>query len=498
MIFDNYFFIKMVFTWNELLDIYSPEYKLRFKGNKNYNSFLGQLMGTFTLLIFISLYIINIIDFCKRKNFDVYYNINFQDDYTINITNYPFLFALTDENNNFIQYNESLFKIYLIYIQQTFYNYSIKPEINYKVYNLETCDENQFSNKEYNELMKKYSKSILKHVKCLPKNVELLIKGRMGINNSYIQLGISKCNKNENSNCETNYNDSKIKSASLVISYLSYSIDHKSYLKPIKKKFEGDIIPISLNLIKICTYSLELTKYISDDGTFLSHEKTYDFFQPISKIFDYQINEENENLIVIRFVSSNNYHNFYRIYKKFQDYLAIFESYCHGIYICIHFLADYLLLKLKNRDIVNEIFFPERMKEFKGKKVKYKIDSKCNIKLKNNINDLSEIKQPIKYFSTSCEKNISENPKKNSVFVFENKNISLYQKYLKPLSYKIKHYILPFFIIKNDKTILIIDSLKEKIDKKISIEILFFNEICKNKENILNDIYSNEIIKYLF
>ena len=88
--------------------------------------------------------------------------------------------------------------------------------------------------------------------------------------------------------------------------------------------------------------------------------------------------------------------------------------------------------------------------------------------------------------------------KKNSVFVFENKNISLYQKYLKPLSYKIKHYILPFFIIKNDKTILIIDSLKEKIDKKISIEILFFNEICKNKENILNDIYSNEIIKYLF
>ena len=116
----------------------------------------------------------------------------------------------------------------------------------------------------------------------------------------------------------------------------------------------------------------------------------------------------------------------------------------------------------------------------------------------NNINDFSEIKQPIKYFTTSKERNLSDIQKKNSIFVFDNNNISLYQPYLKPLTYKIKHYILPFFMIKNDKIILILEKLKSRIFNKISIEILFFNEICKNKENILNDIYSNEIIKYLF
>ncbi len=52
-------------------------------------------------------------------------------------------------------------------------------------------------------------------------------------------------------------------------------------------------------------------------------------------------------------------------------------------------------------------------------------------------------------------------------------------------------------MIKNDKIISILEKLKSRIFKKISIEILFFNEMCKKKENILNDIYSNEIIKYL-
>lgn len=486
----------MVFKWNELLDIYSPEYKLRFKGNKYYNSFSGQLMGGITIIIFLSLYIFYVKDFCKKKNFEIYYDINFQDDYTINITNYPFLFALTDKDNNFISYNESLFKFYLVYTQQTFYNYSIQPEKIYKLYNLETCDENQFSNDEFNELLNKYSKSIFKYFKCLPKNVELLIKGRIGLNNSYIEIGISKCDENKNSNCEKNYNETKIKTASLVISYLSYSIDHKSYMKPIKKKFQGELFPISLDLVKTYIYSLQLTKYISDDGTILSHQKTYSFFQPISKIYDFQINENNNNLIAIQFISSNNYNNYYRSYKKLQSYLALFESCCHGIYIIINFLAHYILLKLKNRDIVNEIFFPDWMKEYKEKKVKFKINSKINIKF-NNINDLSEIKQPIKYFNTSKERNLSDIPKKNSIFVFENNNFSLYQPYLKPLKYKIKHYILPFFTIKNDKIISILEKLKSRIFKKISIEILFFNEMCKKKENILNDIYSNEIIKYL-
>ena len=57
----------MVFKWNELLDIYSPQYKLRFKGNKNYNSFIGQVMGGITIIIFLSFYVVCVIDFCKKK-----------------------------------------------------------------------------------------------------------------------------------------------------------------------------------------------------------------------------------------------------------------------------------------------------------------------------------------------------------------------------------------------------------------------------------------------
>ena len=50
-------------TFFNIIDIYSIEYKLRFKGNKNYNSLLGKMIGGFSILIFITLFINFMIEF---------------------------------------------------------------------------------------------------------------------------------------------------------------------------------------------------------------------------------------------------------------------------------------------------------------------------------------------------------------------------------------------------------------------------------------------------
>ena len=39
------------------LDIYSSEYKLRFKGEKDYNSLFGKIIGGISIFIFICLFV---------------------------------------------------------------------------------------------------------------------------------------------------------------------------------------------------------------------------------------------------------------------------------------------------------------------------------------------------------------------------------------------------------------------------------------------------------
>ena len=87
--------------------------------------------------------------------------------------------------------------------------------------------------------------------------------------------------------------------------------------------------------------------------------------------------------------------------------------------------------------------------------------------------------------------------KKNSIFVYEKTNMSVYKKYLKPLSYTFFQYFLPLYFFKHDKNIIILNKLKQRIYLKISVESLYYMEIMKNKESILNNIYSNDIIKYI-
>ena len=89
---------------------------------------------------------------------------------------------------------------------------------------------------------------------------------------------------------------------------------------------------------------------------------------------------------------------------------------------------------------------------------------------------------------------INNEIRKNSIFTYEN---SFYKKYFKSIIFDIKHYFIPSFCLKNDTIIKILNELYENINSKISIEILYFNKEHKNKEEILNKVFSNKIINYI-
>ena len=44
---------------------------------------------------------------------------------------------------------------------------------------------------------------------------------------------------------------------------------------------------------------------------------------------------------------------------------------------------------------------------------------------------------------------------------------------------------------------MILNELYDNINSKISIEVLYFHEENKNKEEVLNEVFSNKIINYI-
>ena len=231
----------MGYKWNEILDIYSPEYNLRFKGEKSYNSTFGKIMGLISIIIFISLFINFTIELFSRKSFDILYSSALNNDFYINLTNVPFFLVIMDKNSNIIPFNESIFKFSFHYNQQIFKN-TFNPEYINMNYNLEECDYSFITNEDLS-LLKTYGSFNLTSFKCFPKDKELILNGRLGQNYSSILLTLSFCSDN-NSNCDIETIQNILEGGYLIMSYFSYSIDHYSYKKPIKKNFKADTFAI--------------------------------------------------------------------------------------------------------------------------------------------------------------------------------------------------------------------------------------------------------------
>ena len=140
------------------LDIYSSEYKLRFKGEKDYNSLFGKIIGGISIFIFISLFVNFSIELFPRRNFDILYSSSINNDFIINLTNVPFFFSFVDNNSNFLPFNDNIFNISIQYKKEIHYNLT-QPEYHSFSFNLETCDKSFIPSEyldDFNEIPNEY------------------------------------------------------------------------------------------------------------------------------------------------------------------------------------------------------------------------------------------------------------------------------------------------------------------------------------------------------
>ena len=476
-----------------IIDIYSIEYKLRFKGNKNYNSLLGKIIGGFSILIFITLFINFMIEFTQKKTFDLLYFSSINNFYNINLTNIPFFFSLVDNNGIFIPFKENLFNFTFQYVTQ-FYSNNTNPKTQILNYNLQFCHKVYNSN-EFSSYLQLYPNYNLSNFFCFPKNLELNLNGRIGINNTFIRIIISKYYSNLN---YSNIKFINLNGINLVISYLSNYIDHYSYEKPIKQILRPELFPISLiNFKKNYVYFFQGASYKTNKGFLFNYFDDTIFFEPGKISYDIENLDEKDNILSIITFYCSDYYSFYiRNYKTLQYYLSLLGGFCQVIYFVVNIFTNYILSKMSYKDIINEIYFNMFIKR------------KCNNNFNKNNTQFSSQNHFIKcrdkkIFKKSNSSNEYRNSNKeyklNHIITYNNEknnnNKSIYSK-IKPISFNYFYYFIPFVLFKKNKTILLYQKLKNSITKKISIDEIFFYEICENKKRIINKILSNEILNY--
>ena len=479
----------------DLINIYGESYFIHFKTKYKHQTRLGIFFGVISLLTFIILSFVFFFEIFNRSHFSLFiYNQQNNNSY-INLTNTPFIFTVIDSNGNFIPEDKKLFKLEVIYINNT-----INETINIP---LKNCSDISYKDILINNFEIKESYNKIGNYLCLNYNDQILLKDLLTNNKSNLEIKLKICNNNSNEEC---YNEKELENKLIngyfIMGYIDNFIDHYNFKKPIQNKIRYEIFRFSIYINKFISYVFEESYYESDSGFIFPIIKSTHFFEFKDYNIDFKVNNDNGNLLEIKFY--NNYKcTFYkRKYKKIQDCVSTVESYINSIYKCCSIFIFLSSRKIIYRDLINNLILgDEPIRKVKSFKLNSILNDSNENKSNINSNSLQNINDNCKCFispmlikSNSNSKNIKKKITNNlykkisTELSLINDNIKNDKSNIKLINFKHYQYFLPTFIESNNKNIIIFNKLKDIICRYISIETIY--KTC-------NLVYDKKIVKNL-
>ena len=480
----------------DIINIYGESYFIHFKNKYRHRTKLGIFIGFISLFTFIILGLVFFFDIFNRNHFSLFiYDQPAADSY-INLTNTPLMFSFIDSYGNFIAEDKKLFKLEVIYINNTNNNKISLPLIN--------C-----ADISYKDIIIKYfdlKESFIEidNYTCLNYHDQILLKELLADNNkSNLEIYVKICNNNLNEECyDEDEIENKLVNGYFIMGYIENYIDHYNFKKPIQNKSRYEIFHFSYYINKFISYVFEESFYESDYGFIFPNIKLTQFFEFKHYNIDFKINNENNrgNLLEIKFYNNNKNTFYKRKYKKFQDCISNLESYINTIYKCCAVFIYLSSRKIIYRDLINTLILADKPIR-KVKKLKLTSISNDNNINKTNLNSiyLHNINEyykcsisPMLIKSNSNSKNIKKKYTTNLYnkisselsLVDNNKDKSN----LKLINFKHYQYILPTFIEPNNKNIIIFNKLKDIICSYLSMETIY--KTC-------NLVYDKKLVKNL-
>lgn len=317
----------------------------------------------------------NPISYTQNNIFEKYFNFNITNN------NFPFSFALTDDNNIPL-FDDSYLKIKLYY-----YTYGInETNVKYQLFSkseipLKACEYSDFPNITHKE----FEYAQLSFTFC-PKDFNFNLKGYWNEEIlSFLQISIERCKNTtiliENISAEknlTNLNINQIlicKSNEQIGNYISsttanlniYYIDTKVMInnnnKPIEHMTKASYKYLIPEYSKKTIFQIQHHSVNTDDGFIFESTNEQMFFKMVEDFTDLSmISNELEQFIVFEIYSSNNQQIYFRRYVKVSDILASMGGMLKVFSILFFYLNIIFSQVQKYVSIINEVFILNRKK----------------------------------------------------------------------------------------------------------------------------------------
>ena len=228
----------------QIIDIYSQKIPLRFKGNEEYNTSIGFILGFLTLLFYFIISFYSLKDLFQRKNFSLISNTEYSKNSAINLKNIPIFFTLLSQYFVFPEINIH-FIAKIIYIKKN------NSGIFQKEINVTKCN--------YSNFIEKYpsftdiEKETFELYFCIDTSENILIYGKEDESEySSFSINLYKCvNSSEINTCSNSSTiDTLLSNVYVILGFLEKNINNYDYINPVSYNLRYEIIHFTTSIYK--------------------------------------------------------------------------------------------------------------------------------------------------------------------------------------------------------------------------------------------------------
>ena len=250
-------------------DLLNIPISLSYNNQYLYRTFVGATLTIILFIIIITYFIYQFIQIFNKSSFSIISNEFQNPKESIDFTNVPILFGLTDDVGNPLQLDPKVAKYFVILNE---YRQQIDKKGNSNTQHIQTILQTERCDKLKDSLdLSLFHGYNISYFQCIKPSQNITINGSYGNISGYksLKINIKKCN-NENDNClNTNNIDSIISNSRFMVIYRGYKTNFYDLdTKDIEQTIYSRSITLSPYFLKRVFYYMSLVKYNLYDNIF--------------------------------------------------------------------------------------------------------------------------------------------------------------------------------------------------------------------------------------
>ena len=490
--------------WLRRCDFLNVPTSLSYKNEYFYITKVGAILTILLFFIIMTIITYETILLYKKTSFTLISNQYTDLSQTIDFSQTPFLFEITNNYGQNFDIQNKLFELEAYDMEMTIKigedGTKIRTITNTKL-EFEKCDK-IFAN------MSEYSELNLSRFICIKPGHNLTAYGLIGdMNNPFkgIRMYINKC---KGQNCyDTNEIVKQINNVKFIVTYLSLSTN-MFYLNSnnIKYQLFSKYFSLSTNILKKIIFTYDIGRFYLYNNVMFRNKLSFDYILGNDYYMDFDLDPTSTIHSNEYTLASLSFHYGGNVLETRKEVQTIFEAisivgnYFNIILTIFKVINSYYANKILFVDIFRTIFFGKENNNSKGNihlNIYKKLNKNNSLSNKKNMDISEEINLNLKRKNSlrSINKRIlpikGPNIKKKSKFCIENKKNITKNKL-------IYYYLIPLWVLRRNKAFKSIYLIKDRICGYFSIEKI--NELIKFKENfedksIKSKEYNTEFLK---